>query len=70
MRLRFLSSAAHLSAAYAAYGLALLMLHGAEGRTWPLAEVRSLLQLAQRSFKLCKPWQFADNNLLKLTKSL
>ncbi|PRW57455.1 N-lysine methyltransferase SMYD2 [Chlorella sorokiniana] len=60
----------HLLAAYAGYTIAFYMLHGAEGPTWPLAEVRSLVQQALRSFRLCKAWQFSDNFLLEWLKQL
>lgn len=52
-------------AAYAGHGIVFHLLHGAEGPTWPLAEVRSLLHQAERSFKRCKAWQFCDSGLLE-----
>lgn len=50
--------------------MALYVVRGSEGRTWPLAEVRSLLQLAGRSFKLSKPYSWHAEPVLKEFKSL
>ena len=61
--------AAHLLVAYASYSVALYVLHGAEGPTWPLAEVRTLLQQTERGLKLCRPWLFADSILREQTKN-
>jgi len=49
--------------------VALYVLHRAEGPTWPLAEVRTLLQQTERGLKLCRPWLFADSILREQTKN-
>lgn len=50
--------------------MALYAVRGGEGPTWSVAEVRSLLQLAQRSFKLCRPFSWHEGPILEDLKKL
>lgn len=63
-------TAAHMLSAYAGHSIVFHLLYGAEGPTWPLAEVRSLLHQAERNFKRCKAWQFCDSWLPEELKRL
>lgn len=55
---------------HTAIHVALYAMRGGEGPTWSLAEVRGLLELAGRSFKLGRPYTWHEEPMLKDLKRM